>query len=63
MTCPLGHDPTELTHKFIPTGTSTDTEIDRQEVYVVQCKADGGFFSIFIRGAYTPPIPYDADPT
>ena len=50
--CPLGRDPTQV----------TSTVQDRNEEYVIQCEADAGYFSIFIRGAYTEPIPHDADP-
>ena len=30
--------------------------------YYMECSADAGYFTIFIMGSYTPPIPYDADP-
>ena len=52
--CPRGRDPTEALTALVIT--------ERNEEYVLQCQAGGGFFSIFIRGAYTSPIPHDADP-
>lgn len=35
---------------------------DARELYVIKCQADEGFFSIFIQGAYTQPVPYDCGP-
>lgn len=47
--CPFGVDPTTL----IPA---------TREKYMLQCQAASGYFSIFARGFYTAPIPYNADP-
>ena len=52
-TCPYGRDPTDR---------SAEAALAKNEQYVIQCQADAGFFTIFILGLYTPPIPYDADP-
>ncbi len=38
------------------------TEENDIEEYVLQCQASSGYFSLFILGTYTEPIPYDADP-
>jgi hypothetical protein len=35
---------------------------DKDEIFVIECQADSGFFSILVLGYYTDPIPYDADP-
>ena len=52
-TCPYGRDPTDR---------SAEAALSKNEQFVIQCQADAGFFSIFILGLYTQPIPYDADP-
>jgi hypothetical protein len=52
-TCPSGRDPTDR---------SPQAARAKNEQYVLQCQADGGYFSIFVMGSYTQPIPYDADP-
>ena len=52
-TCPFGRDPTDR---------SAEAGRSKNEQFVVRCQADGGFFSIFVLGLYTQPIPYDADP-
>ncbi len=38
------------------------TEDSDVEEYTLQCQATTGYFSLFILGMYTEPIPYDADP-
>lgn len=35
----------------------------KREKFVLQCQATSGFFSMFVFGHYSPPIPFDADPT
>ena len=52
-TCPSGRDPTDR---------SPQAARAKNEEYVIQCLADGGYFSISLLGSYTQPIPYDADP-
>lgn len=55
-TCPKGRDPTR--HSNTEHSLTERTE----EVFVLQCQADAGYFSILALGRYTEPIPYDADP-
>eukprot|EP01036_Dinobryon_divergens_P033000 gene33000-42696_t len=50
-TCPMGRDPTSPTFAY-----------DKDATFVLQCQADGGYFSILALGSYTQAIPYDADP-
>jgi hypothetical protein len=41
---------------------ATNVVAGSNEQYVIKCQADEGYFSIFIRGAYTQPVPYDCGP-
>ena len=54
--CPKGRDPT------VPTSTAHSLKARSEEVFVLQCQADSGFFSILALGRYSEPIPFDADP-
>jgi hypothetical protein len=54
--CPKGRDPT------VPSDVSRSLLKRPQEVFVLQCQADSGYFAIQALGRYTEPIPYDADP-
>ena len=47
--CPFGIDPMSATAAT-------------REKYVLQCKAASGYFTIFAKGSYTAPIPFNADP-
>jgi hypothetical protein len=49
--CPVGRDPVLLSSKT-----------DRNEVFVIECQADSGFFALLVMGYYTEPIPFDSDP-
>lgn len=49
--CPKGRDPTLASAPY-----------NKNEVLTLQCQADDGYFAILVRGSYTEPIPYDADP-
>jgi hypothetical protein len=51
--CPYGRD---------PLAPEAETHSYKSETYILQCQADSGYFSIYLRGMYTQPIPYDADP-
>jgi hypothetical protein len=54
--CPTGADPT------VPSDLTRSTTGRAQEVFVLECQADAGYFSILALGHYTEPIPYDAEP-
>jgi hypothetical protein len=41
---------------------ATNVVADSNEQHVIKCQADEGYFSIFIRGTYTQPVPYDCGP-
>jgi hypothetical protein len=49
--CPSGRDPLAVTAQF-----------DKNEVFVLECRASSGYFAILVKGYYTEPIPFDADP-
>lgn len=54
--CPVGRDPTA------PSSTANSLKSISEEVFVLQCQADAGYFSILALGRYSEPIPFDADP-
>ena len=54
--CPKGKDPT------VESDVSRSLRRRAEEVFVLHCQADSGFFSIFALGRYSEPIPFDADP-
>jgi hypothetical protein len=51
IACPKGRDPTDPSTKY-----------SKEELFILECQASSGYFSILALGYNTDPIPFDADP-
>lgn len=60
--CDEGWEGPDCSSQSCPKGLDPLATYDTSDVYLLECQADDGYFTIQAFGGYTEPIPHDADP-